>query len=124
MFKKFFKSALIASAAFGLTTAAHAETSDYTIDPNSNGDLVLLVGDNGSEVAVEGDGDTDLDFVIYDIDGNVVHNDADVTDVTYTTLDAGVYRLHIVNNGDVSNDLAVAVDNGSAMTTDEFASLD
>lgn len=59
-----------------------------------------------AEVAVSGDGDTDLDLYVYDENGNLITSDTDYTDdcyVRFTPRWTGLFRLKIVNRGGVYN---------------------
>lgn len=59
-----------------------------------------------AEVAVVGDGDTDLDLYIYDSNGNLIEKDDDYTDRCYcswTPRWTGAFKIEIVNRGGVCN---------------------
>ena len=58
------------------------------------------------EVAVVGDGDTDLDLYIYDSNGNLIEKDDDYTDTCYcswTPKWTGAFTIKIKNRGGVCN---------------------
>lgn len=64
-----------------------------------------------AEVAVSGDGDTDLDLFIYDENGNLIVSDTDYTDNCYVRFCpswTGYFRIKIVNRGGVYNNYAIA----------------
>lgn len=59
-----------------------------------------------AELAVRGDGDTDLDLFIYDSNGNLIKFDDDYTDrcyVCWVPRWTGRYTVKVVNLGPVSN---------------------
>lgn len=63
---------------------------------------------------VRGDGDTDLDFWVYDDRGREVHADTDGTDITFATLASGrsrgncaEFELRIHNYGEVYNQVEI-----------------
>ena len=59
-----------------------------------------------AEVAVYGDGDTDLDLYIYDSNGNLIASDTDYSDdcyVSWVPRWTGKYYIKIVNRGGVYN---------------------
>lgn len=72
------------------------------------------------QVTVRGDRDTDLDFVITDNRGNVVHRDVDGTDFTSAVLRPDVssgcvpYQLQVANLGSVYNCFSVTLQNRDA----------
>lgn len=59
-----------------------------------------------AEIAVSGDGDTDLDLYVYDSSGNLIESDDDLTDecyVSWTPRWTGTFRVEVVNRGSVYN---------------------
>ena len=63
-----------------------------------------------AEVAVSGDGDTDLDLYVYDENGNLIASDTDYTDDCYVRFCprwTGLFRIKIVNRGSVYNNYAI-----------------
>jgi hypothetical protein len=63
---------------------------------------------------VRGDGDTDLDFWVYDESGREVHSDTDGTDITFAMLNSGrsngncaEFQLRIHNYGSVYNQVEI-----------------
>ena len=59
-----------------------------------------------AEIAVRGDGDTDLDLYVYDSNGNMVAKDDDYTDrcyVSWVPLWTGRFTVKIVNRGPILN---------------------
>lgn len=66
--------------------------------------------DEIAEVAVSGDGDTDLDLYVYDENGNLIASDTDYTDDCYVRFCprwTGRFRIKIVNRGGVYNNYAI-----------------
>ena len=64
-----------------------------------------------AEVAVVGDGDTDLDLYIYDENGNLIVSDTDYTDRCYVRFQprwTGNFYVKIVNRGNVYNNYTIA----------------
>ncbi|WP_376988139.1 hypothetical protein [Bosea sp. R86505] len=63
-------------------------------------------GGQRAEVAVTGDGDTDLDLYVYDENGNLICQDTDFTDRTFCQWNprwTGFFRIEIVNLGSIRN---------------------
>lgn len=59
-----------------------------------------------AEIAVIGDGDTDLDLYVFDSNGNLIVNDTDYTDrcfVSWVPLWTGRYTIKILNQGPILN---------------------
>lgn len=59
-----------------------------------------------AEIAVSGDGDTDLDLFVYDSNGNLIAKDDDYSDdcyVSWVPLWTGRYIVKIVNQGPLYN---------------------
>ena len=72
---------------------------------------VAFRGGEYAEVAVTGDGDTDLDLFIYDENGNLICSDTDYTDRTYCGWSpawTGTFRIKIENLGGVYNEYRLA----------------
>jgi hypothetical protein len=67
-------------------------------------------GGEEAEVAVMGDGDTDLDLYVYDENGNLICSDTDNTDRMYCSWYprwTGQFQIKIRNYGSVYNEYAV-----------------
>ena len=67
---------------------------------------VYFCGGLRAHVLFEGDGDTDLDVKVYDMDGNLIASDLGMTDrgfVVFTPPRSGIYRIEVVNLGGVWN---------------------
>lgn len=59
-----------------------------------------------AEVALSGDGDTDLDLYVYDANGNLIASDTDYTDdcyVCWVPAWTGSYKIKVVNRGRLAN---------------------
>ena len=72
---------------------------------------VVFVGERTAEVAVRGDGDTDLDLYVYDENGNQIVKDDDSTDrcfVRFTPRWTGKFTVRVVNRGSVYNNYTMA----------------
>jgi hypothetical protein len=70
-------------------------------------DYVLFKGQELAEVAVIGDGDTDLDLYVYDENGNFIAQDTNNTDVCYISFTPkwqGSFRVVVKNVGALYND--------------------
>ena len=68
-----------------------------------------------ANVNIRGDGDTDLDFVIRNADGGVVHEDAGTSDATSVKLegllsDCETFELEVTNIGSVYNAMMVVIE--------------
>ena len=82
----------------------------YTVDilgPNRYTTYnVSFVAGYIAEVALSGDGDTDLDLYVYDSNGNLIASDTDYTDdcyVNWVPAWTGRYIIKVVNRGRVPN---------------------
>ena len=82
----------------------------YTVDvlgPNRYTTYnVSFVAGYIAEVALSGDGDTDLDLYVYDTNGNLIASDTDYTDdcyVNWVPAWTGRYVIKVVNRGRVAN---------------------
>lgn len=105
---------LTAAAAFATPAFAGAYNG-----PNHNSDKVDKVDTNSTDVyrvafvagrpacvAVKGDGDTNLDLLVYDENGNLVASDTDASDaclVRWTPKWTGTFVIKVVNLGGVYN---------------------
>lgn len=59
-----------------------------------------------AEIALSGDGDTDLDLYVYDSNGNLIASDTDYSDdcyVNWVPAWTGAYTIKVVNRGRVAN---------------------
>ena len=72
---------------------------------------VTFVGGEAAEVGVKGDGDTDLDLLVFDEFGNKVASDEDNTDrcyVRWVPKWTGKFTIKVVNHGNVYNEFRIA----------------
>jgi hypothetical protein len=72
---------------------------------NDNYDISFIEGEL-AEIAILGDGDTDLDLYVYDSNGNLIGQDEDYTDrcyVSWVPKWTGRYKVKIVNRGPILN---------------------
>jgi hypothetical protein len=66
---------------------------------------------HAARIVLKGDGDTDLDLLVFDENGNKVASDEDNTDtcvVEWTPRWTGKFIIKVVNHGTVYNDFAIA----------------
>ena len=80
----------------------------YSIVNGNSADIyeMSFIESRLAEIAVRGDGDTDLDLYVYDSGGHLIAQDADYTDncyVSWVPLWTGRYTIKIVNRGLVIN---------------------
>ena len=117
--------ALAAAASMGLASAAQASEQSYRIDANSQSTIDLSVCSASVYLQANGDGDTDLDFWLYDNAGNLVHSDTDSTDITFFTISNGSagsgrclpYQLKVQNFGDVYNNMTLSLTDQGATSS-------
>lgn len=80
---------------------------DYVLPAYSNHTFnISFIANRIAEVAVSGDGDTDLDLFVYDSNGNLIEQDTDYTDdcyVRWTPKWTGRFSIVVVNRGGVYN---------------------
>ena len=70
-------------------------------------DIITFDGLALAEVAIIGDGDTDLDLFVYDENGNLIGSDLDYTDdcyVSWIPKRTGNFLVKVINRGKVYND--------------------
>lgn len=121
----------MATCACGLAFAAasaQAQTDTYRIEANSTHTTELSICNPAVEVHLNGDDDTDLDYVIRNSRGDVVHSDYGLSDETRATLyrDASKqcedFTVQTTNLGNVWNAMDIALntvqgDSGNPINT-------
>jgi hypothetical protein len=109
----------IAASTLALAAPAYAQSEQtYRIDSNSDSTINLDICAPVVELYANGDDDTDLDFWVYDNNGNQIHTDVDSTDMTIYTIRSGAgggrclpYRLKVHNYGNVYNNMLLRLTN-------------
>lgn len=97
----------------GATRVANSEgAGSYRADGNETVTVMLPVC-TATRMEVRGDGETDLDFTVRDSDGNSIHSDFDMSDVTFATLEpqqeCETFAVAVSNLGENTNDFMVAL---------------
>jgi hypothetical protein len=98
---------LAASPLGGAKSAVHQVLAHDTDHFN-----VTFRADEEATVMISGDNDTDLDFYIYDENGNLITSDTDSTDdcvLTFTPKWTGEFRIEVKNLGSVYNEYSIVV---------------
>ncbi|MEL1252119.1 hypothetical protein [Aurantiacibacter gilvus] len=114
-----------------LPGVAFAQADTFRIEANSSHTATLTICNPEVRVTMSGDGDTDLDFVIRNSRGEIVHSDYGYTDQSETVLYRrnGVaceeFELRTTNLGDVWNALDVTLndvrtDSGNPVDTESY----
>lgn len=95
-------------------------TRSYRANSDSTSRIGLEICGPATRVQVRGDGDTDLDFRIYDPSGNEVASDYATTDTMDTVISpsgsgCATYSMEVVNLGDVYNMYTVTLSSSGAV---------
>jgi len=95
-------------------TESSARIEKYIIQPSATQTVDFKACGSSAQLVARGDGDTDLDFIVRNSDGAVVHENDDTTDTTTATLagllsDCETFEMDIANLGEVYNALMVMV---------------
>lgn len=105
--------ALVASVSMpvfaGAVTGARADQFRLSAGATHTFNMTFYGGELAT-VVVEGDGDTDLDVYVYDAVGNLITKDDDYSDycvVKWRPYWTGVFRIKVVNRGNVYNDYSI-----------------
>jgi len=120
---------ILGLAAMPLT--AQAQSDSFRIEANSTHTTELTICNPEVRVVLSGDGDTDLDFVIRNSRGDIVHSDYGLTDRSEATLyrrsDMACenFELRTTNLGNVWNLLDISLedirtDSGNPIDTDSY----
>lgn len=105
-------------AVIGITAPAHAQASrNYRVEARQQQTVNLTICSPAVRMDVTGDGDTDVDFTVFDTSNAMVYQDLDTDDRTSTTLysNAGgrngcqTWRLRLNNLGNVWNSVRVTL---------------
>jgi hypothetical protein len=70
-------------------------------------DYIVMEPEELAQIAVVGDGDTDLDLMVYDDQGNLIASDDSPNDKCYVQFSPGKripYKIVVKNNGNLFND--------------------
>ena len=114
-----------------LPASAWAQVDSYRVDANSYEETEITICNPRVRVVMNGDGDTDLDFVITNARGQTVHSDYGLSDRSTAVLNrtngrqCEDFNLRTTNLGNVWNLLTIslenmAVDNGNPVTSDSY----
>lgn len=87
----------------------------HIIQPGGYETISFRACGTSANVSARGDGDTDLDFIIRNADGGIVHENTDETDETSASLeglldDCETFEMEVVNLGEVYNALMVVIE--------------
>ncbi|MHA7819107.1 MAG: hypothetical protein ACX930_05620 [Erythrobacter sp.] len=87
----------------------------YIVQANATETIAFRACGTSARVSARGDGDTDLDFVIRNADGGIVHENDDTTDATSASLeglldDCEAFEMEVANLGEVYNALMVVIE--------------
>ncbi len=96
-------------------TSANASVDDYSVGGNSSVNINLEVCSATSQLAVQGNGGTDLDFTVSDPSGMSVHSDVGIDDYLSVVLekngdDCETFSLSVSNLGDEANPFQVVLE--------------
>lgn len=96
-------------------TESSTRLAKYIIEANATQTVDFRACGTSAQLTARGDGDTDLDFVVRNSDGAVVHEDDDLSDETEASLsgllsDCETFEMDIVNLGEVYNAVVVMVE--------------
>lgn len=130
-FHRFFA---LACAILGLAAvpgAAFAQSDSFRIEANSSHTATLTICNPEVRVVMSGDGDTDLDFVIRNSRGEIVHSDYGLTDqseaIVYRRggVECEEFELRTTNLGNVWNLLDISLndvrtDSGNPVDTESY----
>ena len=107
-----------AISALLFASPALADERSYRINANEDSTINMDICAPVVDLVADGDNDTDLDYWIYDNNGNQIHSDVDSTDVTYYTIRSNAgggrclpYRLKVHNYGNVYNQMSLRLTN-------------
>lgn len=101
---------------------AFAASDSYSVDPSQRLNIELNVCSPETQLVVQGDSSTDLDFEVTDPQGNTLVSDAGIDDylsmvLTHEGQGCGDFSLAISNLGDEKNDLNLVLEPVVASST-------
>ena len=110
---------------------AFAQANTFRIEANSSHTATLTICNPEVRVTMSGDGDTDLDFVIRNSRGEIVHSDYGLSDQSETLLyrrngvECEEFELRTTNLGNIWNALDVTLndvrtDSGNPVDTESY----
>ena len=102
-------------------TESSVRVQKYIVQGNATETVSFKACGTSAQVSARGDGDTDLDYVIRNADGAVVHEDEELSDETTAELagllsDCEVFEMDVANLGEVYNVVMVVVEPRGAST--------
>ncbi|RNJ64200.1 MAG: hypothetical protein EDM03_07670 [Porphyrobacter sp. IPPAS B-1204] len=104
------------AAAMIAASPPSATTQTLRVEPRATIKVDIEVCAPAVYLEARGNGKSDLDFIIYDPEGEWVHSDLDDTDIVFQKLEnpvAGtsclIFVLEVINQGAVPNDLLIEV---------------
>ncbi len=101
--------AMLATIGTVIAAPAMAQSDSYRVEANDSTTIDITICNPEVYVSVNGDGDTDLDFLVRNPRGETVHSDYDLTDITFFTLyrlassGCEVHEMDVTNLGNVWN---------------------
>ena len=95
-------------------TAASVRVEKHIIEASETRSLPFKACGERAKLSARGDGDTDLDFVVRNADGAIVHEDAALSDATSVTLsgllsDCETFEVEVSNLGSVYNAMMLVI---------------
>lgn len=104
MFRKLGLAAIAIATVVG-SAGAEPYTTEYRVRGNDRSFITITLNSGGPYyVAAMGDGRTDIDFVIRDARGNIIHEDYGLVDTTSVRINrSGRYEIELINIGNTSN---------------------
>ncbi|BDI60515.1 hypothetical protein [Qipengyuania nanhaisediminis] len=103
-------------------TEASTRVSKHIIQPAQTETYKFKACGTSADLTARGDGDTDLDFIVRNSDGAVVHENDDLTDQTSATLagllaDCETFEIEVANLGNVYNAMMLVIEPKGAAST-------
>ncbi|MEM1052337.1 MAG: hypothetical protein AAGI28_09610 [Pseudomonadota bacterium] len=103
--------------------ASSTRVKKYIIQGSTTETFDFRACGTAARVKARGDGDTDLDFIIRNSDGGIVHEDAGASDATAAKLtgllsDCEKFEIEVTNLGDIYNAMMLVVEPEGADTSE------